>query len=456
MNSCTTKAQSTHRSPVRAALVSALALTAILLSPLAGHPAGASTHAATRVSAPAAVTVWDIQTGTEQNHLLAMAAAFNKAHPSTPVQYVWYQADPYKTKLAISVGAHHAPDIFMGWGGGVLQSYVKSGAVVDLTSAIKGDLSWYDRYQPSVLAAATFNGHVYGVPYNESQPEVVIYNKAIFAQYHLSVPTTWPQLLQVTKTLQSHNVIPFAMAGKVIWPEMIIVQYLADRIAGPTALSAIAQQKPGASFNTPAWIEAAQMAQDLAKQNAFENGFAGFDYHAGADAAQLLYAGRTAMMFMGVWEFRLAQDDAPQFAAKNMGFFPVPAVPGGKGSIHDLVGNPANFYSVSADSPHKAAAIAYLKEALNPTFSQQLLTGGSVPPVQGLDLSRVHDALLTQQVNLLKASSSFQQPVDQLMPPQLAQDFLDLTSSLFALSITPRQFASQMQAKTTAYYASHH
>lgn len=42
------------------------------------------------------------------------------------------------------------------------------------------------------------------------------------------------------------------------------------------------------------------------------------------------------------------------------------------------------------------------------------------------------------------------------MPPQLAQDFLDLTSSLFALSITSQQFASQMQAKTVAYYASHH
>lgn len=431
----------------RQSLTTAFALAMTVLLSLA-------TPSVRHVTATSPVVVWDIQTGSEQKNLLAMAATFTKAHPATPIQYLWLGSD-YPSKLSVAMGAHRGPDIFMGWGGGILKSYVDAGDVVDLTSALNADPAWKARYLPTVLANVTFNGHVYAVPYNESQAEVVIYNKSIFAKYHLSIPTTWPQLVQVVKTLRSHNVIPFALAGKGMWPEMMIVQYLADRIAGPAALNDIAQHKPGASFNTTAWIQAATLAQDLVKMGAFQPGFAAFDYHAGADATQLLYAGRTAMMFMGVWELRIAPDNAPQFAARDMGFFPVPAVPGGKGSIHDLVGNPANYYSVTTTSKNRAAAIAYLKETLNDTYNQRLLASGAVPPVQKLDSSLIKSPLVQQQVKMIRSATSFQLSGDQLLPPTLAQDFLSLISSLFSQAITPQQFASKMQAQTAAYFAHH-
>ncbi len=450
MSSCTPM-----RGPRSARLMRSLVAVAVVLS-ITMLPAGVRRAAATsHPAATSSISVWDIQTGSEQKALLAMAADFSKANPGTSVQYQWFVADPYKTKIAIAIGAHHAPDVFMGWGGGVLGSYVKSGAVVDLTGALNADPAWKSRYVQSVLGAATFNGHIYAVPYNQSQPEVIFYNKAIFAKYGIAVPTTWPQLLNVIKVLQGHNVIPFAMSGKVMWPEMIVTQYLAERIGGPAALDDIANQKPGASFNSPAWIQAVKMSQDLVKMNAFENGFSSFDYGAGADAQQLLYTNRAAMMFMGVWQISGARDNAPSFA-KTMGFFPVPTVPGGEGKLTDLIGNPANYYSVSTDSKNPSAAIAYLKETLNPTFSKALLSEGSVPPVAKLDLGGVGDPLLTQQVQLLKSSTDYQQPVDQLLAPELAQDFLNLTSQAFLLSITPQQFASTMQSDTAKYFASNH
>src|SRR6185437_2981807 len=151
----------------------------------------------------------------------------------------------------------------MGWGGGILKSYIDAGAVADLTSAVNADPAWKNRYTPSVLGPVTFGGHIYGVPYDATTPEVIFYNKAIFKQYNLSVPTTWPQLEQIIKTLQSHNIIPFALAGKTEWPEMMILQYLADRIGGNQALNNIALNKPGATFNSKPWIDAFTMAQAL-------------------------------------------------------------------------------------------------------------------------------------------------------------------------------------------------
>src|SRR5438105_449655 len=217
-NAMTHQHQTRWRRSRLAAVAGSLALAGLALAPAFAQPASAA-RVGRRATAPASVTIWDIQTGDEQKNLDAFAASFNRAHPTIRVQYQWYQNDPYKTKLAIAVGAHRGPDIFMGWGGGILQSYVKSGAVADLTSAFKAAPSWRSRYLPVVMKPVTFGGHIYGVPYENTQPEVIIYNKAIFARYHLSVPKTWPQLQQIIKTLQSHNVIPFALAGKSEWPE---------------------------------------------------------------------------------------------------------------------------------------------------------------------------------------------------------------------------------------------
>jgi len=442
------------RSLLPRSLVLAGLATGVALAPLSLPAVGAASHVARHAAAPTTVTIWDIQTGIEQANLNAFAASFNKTHPTIHVQYQWFQNDPYKTKLAIAVGAHRGPDIFMGWGGGILQSYVKSGAVADLTRTFNADPSWHGRYLPVVLKPATFGGHIYGVPFDATTPEVILYNKAIFAQYHLSIPKTWPQLLQIVKALQGHNVIPFALAGKSEWPEMIVIQYLADRIGGASALDDISAQKPGASFDSPAWIKAATMAQQLVKANAFESGFPSFNYDTG-DASQLLYGSRAAMMFMGVWQFGDAKAKAPNFLNK-MAFFPVPAVPGGKGNLNDIVGVPTNFYSVSAFSPHKAAAIAYLKEMLNATRVKQILDLGQVPPVTTLDLRSISDPSVKAQVALVRDASSYQLALDQQLPPQLAQDFLDLTGQLFTQSVTPQKFASQMQAETKAYFASHH
>jgi raffinose/stachyose/melibiose transport system substrate-binding protein len=430
-----------------------LALAGLLVSSLALSPVAAHVHAA-RTAAPVTVTVWDISQDPQKSKFIADADTFNKAHPGIHVQIQFFLNDPYKTKLQLAIGAHQGPDIFMGWGGGILKNYVDAGAVVDLTSALNADPAWKNKYTPSVYGPVTFGGHIYGIPYDATTPEVLFYNKDIFKQYNLKVPTTWPQLETIIKTLQSHNIIPFTLDGKTEWPEMIVLQYLADRIGGSSALNDIALRKPGASFDSKPWIDAFTLAQNLVKENAFQSGFASSNWDT-YDGQHLLWNGRTAMMFMGVWEIGNVHGNAPKFLPK-LGFFPVPAVPGGKGNVNDIVGVPANYRSVLSTSKNKDAAIAFLKWSLNPSLSSWFLSQGEVPPVQNLDTSKVSDPLVKAQVTMLAKAPSYQLALDQLLPPQLAQAFLDYTGQLFALTITPQQFASQMQAKTAAYFASHH
>ena len=70
------------------------------------------------------------------------------------------------------MGAHQPPDIFFGWGGGILKSYVDAGDVHDMTGALNADSSWKNRYLPSVMTGVTFNGKIYGVPNSGAQPVV--------------------------------------------------------------------------------------------------------------------------------------------------------------------------------------------------------------------------------------------------------------------------------------------
>jgi raffinose/stachyose/melibiose transport system substrate-binding protein len=299
------------------------------------------------------VTVWDIQTGDIQSLLKYETAQFNKSHPNIPVTIEFFQNGPYKQKLQVAMGAHRPPDIFFGWGGGILEQYVNAGDVYDLTSALDADPSWKNRYLSSVMPGVTFNGKVYGVPNNYVQPVVFEYNKSIFSQYGLTPPKTWSDLLSIVGKLKQHNIAPIALGGADKWPDLMYEEYLVDRIGGPSAFNDVLANKPNA-WSNPAFIKANTMIQDLVSAGAFQSGFSGTSYDTG-QATALFYTGKAAMQLMGVWDFATILSDDPSFVSSgNFGWFPFPAVEGGAGDPSNVAGNLCNFYSVASVAKKQA------------------------------------------------------------------------------------------------------
>jgi raffinose/stachyose/melibiose transport system substrate-binding protein len=90
-------------------------------------------------SSSATITIWDIRTGSEQQVVQSLATAFNSAHSSIHAVVDFFQNDPYKQKLQVAMGAHNPPDIFFGWGGGVLKSYIDANDVYNMTSDLNAD-----------------------------------------------------------------------------------------------------------------------------------------------------------------------------------------------------------------------------------------------------------------------------------------------------------------------------
>ncbi|GHO91629.1 sugar ABC transporter substrate-binding protein [Reticulibacter mediterranei] len=404
-------------------------------------------------SSGSAVTIWDIRTGAQQKVVQATASRFNSKHTDIHATINFFQNDPYKQKIQVAMGAHNPPDIFIGWGGGVLKSYIDANDVYDLTPDINADSTWKNRFLPSVLTAATFDGKLYGVPNSGVQPTMFYYNKDLFNQYHLSVPKTWNELLNVINTLKQHNVIPIALAGSSKWPYLMYEQYLVDRYGGPDAFNNVITNQKDA-WSQDAFIKANTAIQQLVNAGAFGSSFSSVVADTNQDAA-LLYTGKAAMMLQGNWNFPVIQTNSPEFIQSGkLGWFPFPTVEGGKGDPGNIAGNPCNFYSISKTAKSSQNCVTFLKDAvLDDQEVKDFIAVGSIPAVQGIESqlsSSKNSEWLLFNYQMVQKAPHFQLSWDQALAPQAAQALLTNLDQLFLKQITPQQFSDNMNKTITA------
>lgn len=423
-----------------------VSLSTLLSGCGAGSSQPASAHTGTR-KGPTTITIWDIRAGQEQQIVRQATNSFNAVHPDIHAVISSFQNDPYKQKLQAAMNAHNPPDIFFGWGGGRLKSYVDSNDVYDLSVALNADPSWKNRFLPVVMSGVTFNSKVYGVPCSALQPVLFFYNKEIFTKYHLAPPQTWQDLLQIITTLKRQKIIPIALAGASQWPYLMYEEYLVDRLGGPSAFDAVLANQPGA-WSAEAFIQANTAIQQLVDLEAFGPNFASQVADTAQDA-ELLATGKAGMMLQGSWNFLIIQGNHPNFVQSGkLGWFPFPSIEGGTGNSANIAGNLCNFYSISRTSQSPESSITYLKEAvLNEKEVAQFISQGDVLPIQGIELQLAGAAngdwlLFIYQMAL--NAPHFQLSWDQALSPEPAQALLTNLQRLFQKQITPQQFSENM------------
>jgi glucose/mannose transport system substrate-binding protein len=86
-----------------------------------------------------------------------------------------------------------------------------------------------------ILEALTYNGHVYAVPIGVNRFNTLFYNKALFAQYAKTPPTTWAEFYQLGDFFKTQGIVPLALGAKagfqasvVVWDGILISQAGAD------------------------------------------------------------------------------------------------------------------------------------------------------------------------------------------------------------------------------------
>lgn len=422
----------------RTALLAAGAATVLALGAACGSsgPGGGS-----------GASAWALTGGDEQT-IRSSFESWNEQHPDSAINVEFFANDAYKQKVRTAIGAGGAPTLLFGWGGGNLRSWVEAGKVVNLSEA--GDeAALTDRFLPSVAETGTIDGKTYALPNNGMQPVLLYYNKKLFERIGAQLPRTWHDLMALVPRFNEEGIAPLAMGGQSKWSQLMWLEYLVDRIGGPEVFEAIAANEPGA-WSHPAVLRASEMIRELVDAGGFVKGFNSITTDSGADTA-LLYTDRAAMYLMGSWAYPTIKDAAPEFLDNgHLGYTSFPTVDGGTGDPANIVGNPANFWSVSTESPEaqRTAALDYLRDGLmNDSYVDTLLANGSVPPLKGIDdkLAGTDDPeYLSYVYDLAADAPSFQLSWDQALAPNQADALLNNLQRLFLGQLSPEQFAAAM------------
>jgi raffinose/stachyose/melibiose transport system substrate-binding protein len=392
-------------------------------------------------------TVWALTGGSEATFRSSFEQ-WNKANSDEKFAPEFFANDAYKEKIRTAVGSGNAPTLIYSWSGGALVDYVDNKDVIDLTDSTT---ALQQRIVPAILKSGKVDGKVYAVPNNNTQPVILYSNKKVLADAGITeTPATFAELLDAVAKLKAAGVdTPIALAGQSQWPELMWIEYLADRVGGPETFQAVLDGKPDA-WSSPAMLEALGMIQQLVKAGAFGDNFGSVVADSNADVA-LLHTGKAGMLLQGAWVYANFLTDSPDFVKSgDLGYANFPAVVGGKGDPADVVGNPANFWSVSASASKEQqdTAIKYLNDALfDDAYVDSLIANGGVPVTTGAEAKLKQSdqaSFLTFAYGMAKNAPSFQLSWDQALPAAQAQALLSNLSQVFLGQQTPEQFAAAM------------
>jgi raffinose/stachyose/melibiose transport system substrate-binding protein len=402
------------------------------------------------------VVIWTTsQPASAQKVMADLIAEFNKTYPGGGhVSINWIGGESWKTKMAVAMAAHHPPTIFYTFGGQLLDQYIDAGNVADLTPSLSADPAWKSQYSAkNVFDLATYKDKIYAIPATGPDFELMWQNKAVLAKAGVTdTPTTWDQYTAALAAVKKSGVNPIAIAGKDLWPEMIWMQYLTLRYGGPSVFDRIKAKSPDA-WSDPAITKAAETIQQLVKSGYFVDKFNSITFASG-QADQLLAAGKAAFQAQLYYDSANMRVYAPKFAAST-DYSPLnfPSIPGGAGQANALVGQPAEYYGVSAHATdaQKKEAIAWLKfSTTSSKYNLDFLANNGFTPLtaaggDALKANSVPNAgLLSQLFDIGTQAPSFQPYWDQDLPSAVITPMLSNIGELFNLSMSPQEFSSRM------------
>ena len=315
----------------------------------------ASTEAAAEETAEAATDISGdlniIHYLTEDNKIAALdelVSGFEAEYPDVKVNVEAMSMDNYTDVIKLRFSTNEAPDVIFGQP----KSYtdlIDNGLIMDLS-----DQEFASRLSGGAANCVTYNDKIYGVALDQ-MANVVFYNKDIFEEQGLSVPTTYDEFIDVCKKLKEAGITPCA-AG-----------YTDDIAIGANWYTIYYGSK---------WDQAQNNAQELMDGASFAD-YKGYsealdqwreimtNYQNDdrktidtARAEQMFANGDTAMIIIGTWGLGAIMGYNPD---GNFGGFTYPSE-----NNADDCAVPVNIddcWMISEDTQNKDAALAFLEYA---------------------------------------------------------------------------------------------
>ena len=282
----------------------------------------------------------------------------------------------YKTKLSTVMAADSEPDIIYTWELGYLGNFVNGDKIINLQEYLDADPDWENSFNGGILDSLRYGGDVYGIP-TATTCAMMYYNKDIFAEQGIEIPTTIEELEAVCDKLLEAGITPMSLGGSPedAWLVSQVIQELSNGIAGYDLYASLVEGT--GKWNDPAFVEAATLLQSWIDKGYFEEGFTGVGNN---EARELFSMGITAMYYAGGWSNASLDDETVCDIAGHVGVF---AMPNSKGTI---MGSTNRAYALSKNCKNVEAGVAFLKFLTSKACQETLMYDYSVLPATKVDI----------------------------------------------------------------------
>jgi raffinose/stachyose/melibiose transport system substrate-binding protein len=318
------------------------------------------------------------------------------------------------------------------------------------TPGPEGQGRMMDLYREDLVRLYASKGHLWFFPY-EFVSSGFFYSRPLLAAFGLKPPPTWDDFVRNNRTLALHGVTPLALDANISFYNAYYYIWILDRLAGPGALQRAAVDRTGALWRAPEYLEAARLVAQLGArgENWFQPGYPGTVW---PDAQSDWARGRSASLLCGTW---IPSETGPLAAPGfDMGFYPFPSVPGGKGDPTDVEAMFFGF-AVPQDAKHPREALDFLRFLARKENSDALARAtGNLSPRK----DAVVPPTLADLGPLLEGARVFHLPYDGVMqtaPGWFSTVFYPQDNDLIFGKTDPAAFVARMEAASRDYWKAH-
>lgn len=257
-----------------------------------------------------------------------MIDAFEKANPDITIDYTNYNYNPeYLQALSAASASDNLADIVGLQPGSLTQTY--SDYLIDLSDYAKAEwgddwTSVYDNVTQSQLQLGNKDGDDghYILPI-ETQDIYVEYNKTLFEQLGLKVPTTYDELVEVSKTLRDNGYASLFFGGADGWQHVNLLLMCTSQISDTLFDECQNGEK---AWTCDEMKQAMTNYKKLFDDGVMQDGSLSSTSY--SDGTTLFLAGQAGMMLLGSWwaQEYTSEDVSDAVANWDYDYFYLPAL----------------------------------------------------------------------------------------------------------------------------------
>jgi raffinose/stachyose/melibiose transport system substrate-binding protein len=268
--------------------------------------------------------VWSTWTDEIRANLItAVGDAFASENGLTFAHRAWALEELQDT-LPRTVDSDQGPDVSqVNNGESLMGPMARAGQILSLAE-YDAEYGWSDRFAAGLLArcmypadGSTFGeGELWGLPV-ESEIVGFYYNKEVFADNGLSVPTTFEEFEALLASLRGAGVEPLVFGNLDKWQAIHLFGEIHGTNTTREYLDGLIYRRGNADFTDPSILAAAQKVIEWNDAGFFMEGFDGVS---GDDAQALFITGVGGVLLQGSWAAGAVRDGL----GENAGFFLMP------------------------------------------------------------------------------------------------------------------------------------